>query len=111
MMLDMDTLLILRVILVAVFSVATIFLIRPKKKLKGYFIILLGCAVSIGAVLLGHQFYQRNIQSVFLLLETPGTTRLMMAQIIGYGLVLGTVLRMLVRRKGNARKAEMVGRQ
>ena len=110
-MTNMDTLIMLRVILVAVFTVATIFLIRPKQKSKNYFIIFLGCAVSIGAVLIGHQFYQRNIQSVFLLLETPGTTRLMMAQIIGYGLVLGTVLRMLVHRTDNARKADMVGRQ
>lgn len=97
---NMDTLLILRATLVVVFTVATIFLIRPKQKSREFLIILLGCAVSIGAALFGHQFYQKNIQSVLLLLETPGTTRLMMAQVIGYGLVLGTALRMLVHRKG-----------
>ena len=103
---NMNTLLMLRVILVAVFTVATIFLIRPKQKSKDYFIIFLGCAVSIGAVLLGHQFYQRNIQSALLLLETPGTTRLMMAQVIGYGLVLGTVLRMFVHRKDSPSRVD-----
>ena len=104
MTINMNTLLMLRIILVAVFAVATFYLIRPKKRSKGYLIIFLGCAVSIGAVLLGHQFYQRNIHSALLLLETPGTTRLMMAQVIGYGLVLGTVLRMFVHRKDRKRK-------
>ena len=87
----MDVIEIFKIVLVFLFSVITFFFIKPRKRLSEFHLLVFGSLI-VGFSVFNASFYGKTITDVLLLIDTTGAGK---SVVIGYGLMLGVLLRLI----------------
>ena len=90
----MDTIFFLRVGLTLVVGAAAFVFMKPKRGLSDYHLLLVGLAIVAIAVV-SSVLFGKNILGVLLLTDTTGAGK---AILVGYGIVLGISLRLILSK-------------
>ena len=101
----MDSIFALRIGLTLIVAAAAFWLMKPKRGLTDYHLLLVGFAIVAGT-LVNSALFGKNILGVVFLTDTTGAGK---AIIIGYGITLGIAVRLIFSRISSARGHRLEG--
>lgn len=91
----MDFIFLARITITLVVAVAAFWLMKPKRGLTDYHLLLVGLVIVVGT-LLNSALFGKNIMGVLLLTDTTGAGK---AIVVGYGITIGIAFRLLFSKK------------